>query len=417
MRELALRADTADSGVTKQGLPFPDLAYGVAYGTDPDSGNTWDADRGYGCLCDDGYGGFDCRERTCPTGDDPNTHGQKNELQSFTCKNRAMPDCGTSVVAIDEADCPGKATVRRLDRCDRVACGQLCLGGDACGASNVQNCYGQYGVYRKSCEVDGRFRLTFREQTTPWLPHNATGSDIEGALEGLTTVGAVSVVVKDLGGGELYAGDDRDALERLGCGWYGVRLDAEAGCPECAEHEHDGEAYNAYDVKLSQTISCFCWYCPHLARRRRRRLLFDGGDAEGEARPEAWTREAYVAAAEAHSRVARPRRLAADDDPVACTRQNGAVHVVEVRFETEHGDVPKLLTDTHHVSTRVYSDGAMGQDGQITSHAGDTENEECSGRGLCDRALGVCTCFPGYGMSDGQGGRGTIANCGHKLPI
>ncbi len=28
-----------------------------------------------GCLCDPGFTGYDCSERECPTGDDPNTPG------------------------------------------------------------------------------------------------------------------------------------------------------------------------------------------------------------------------------------------------------------------------------------------------------------------------------------------------------
>lgn len=36
------------------------------------------------CLCDDGYAGYDCTERVCPTGDDPGTWGQDNEVQLIT---------------------------------------------------------------------------------------------------------------------------------------------------------------------------------------------------------------------------------------------------------------------------------------------------------------------------------------------
>jgi len=47
---------------------------------------------------------------------------------------------------------------------------------------------------------------------------------------------------------------------------------------------------------------------------------------------------------------------------------------------------------------------------------GTTEWRECSLRGLCDRALGECVCFSGFGASDGQGNEGAIANCGHVRP-
>lgn len=38
-----------------------------------------------GCLCDEGYDGHDCGLRTCPLGDDPDTHSQDNEIQEIEC--------------------------------------------------------------------------------------------------------------------------------------------------------------------------------------------------------------------------------------------------------------------------------------------------------------------------------------------
>lgn len=46
---------------------------------DPGSGtvykfeNVWNANKTHGCKCDTGFGGSDCSERKCPTGDDPLT--------------------------------------------------------------------------------------------------------------------------------------------------------------------------------------------------------------------------------------------------------------------------------------------------------------------------------------------------------
>ena len=73
MRELALEA-------TSNGDAAP-----VVYGSDPNSGHTWDADRVFGCACDDGWTGYDCSLRACKTGDDPNTYGQVNEVMLFEC--------------------------------------------------------------------------------------------------------------------------------------------------------------------------------------------------------------------------------------------------------------------------------------------------------------------------------------------
>ena len=77
MREMALLA-------TSNGDSDPRL-----YGSDPNNGNTWDADRIYGCICDEGYTGFDCSQRSCKYGDDPNTYGQVNEVQLFECAGTA----------------------------------------------------------------------------------------------------------------------------------------------------------------------------------------------------------------------------------------------------------------------------------------------------------------------------------------
>ncbi|KAJ8599458.1 hypothetical protein CTAYLR_008049 [Chrysophaeum taylorii] len=57
----------------------------VTYGIDVNNPLTWDAHRVFGCACDDGWTGYDCSLRTCPTGDDPGTYGQANELQLIQC--------------------------------------------------------------------------------------------------------------------------------------------------------------------------------------------------------------------------------------------------------------------------------------------------------------------------------------------
>jgi EGF-like domain len=52
----------------------------------------WDADKATACVCDAGYGGFDCSQRACPRGDDPLTNGKRwcggedctYEVQAFT---------------------------------------------------------------------------------------------------------------------------------------------------------------------------------------------------------------------------------------------------------------------------------------------------------------------------------------------
>ncbi|CAN0214803.1 unnamed protein product, partial [Ectocarpus fasciculatus] len=48
--------------------------------------DVWDSDKLHTCVCDTGYHGFDCALRSCPTGDDPLTTGQVNEIQLVVCE-------------------------------------------------------------------------------------------------------------------------------------------------------------------------------------------------------------------------------------------------------------------------------------------------------------------------------------------
>uniref|UniRef100_A0A7S3XN04 EGF-like domain-containing protein n=1 Tax=Heterosigma akashiwo TaxID=2829 RepID=A0A7S3XN04_HETAK len=66
-------------------------AAATTYGSDPNDGGTWDAHRLFHCLCDDGYEGYDCSLRSCPTGDDPATYDDAREQQLFQC----AADAGT----------------------------------------------------------------------------------------------------------------------------------------------------------------------------------------------------------------------------------------------------------------------------------------------------------------------------------
>jgi len=73
MAEIATKATT-------NGVLTPTL-----YGTDPNNGQTWDANRVYTCLCDEGFEGYDCSLRSCPRGDNPATYNDKREIQVLRC--------------------------------------------------------------------------------------------------------------------------------------------------------------------------------------------------------------------------------------------------------------------------------------------------------------------------------------------
>jgi len=62
-------------------------ATSLTYGNRPNYYATWDFDKVFGCKCDGGYTGYDCSERSCPTGDDPMTRDrtQVHDTQVFSC--------------------------------------------------------------------------------------------------------------------------------------------------------------------------------------------------------------------------------------------------------------------------------------------------------------------------------------------
>lgn len=96
----------------------------------------WDADKIFGCQCDNGYTGFDCSQRTCPKGDDPMTTGQWNEVQRLNC---------------------------------------LC---DGC---------------------TGTFALTFRRRTTANISPTMTAAQLETELEKIDTIHGVTVTLSGSG--------------------------------------------------------------------------------------------------------------------------------------------------------------------------------------------------------------------------
>lgn len=52
----------------------------------------WDADKIHGCVCDEGYTGYDCSLRLCPKGDDPLTQRNNvNEKQLLVCEAAPGP--------------------------------------------------------------------------------------------------------------------------------------------------------------------------------------------------------------------------------------------------------------------------------------------------------------------------------------
>eukprot|EP00924_Labyrinthula_sp_SR-Ha-C_P005423 maker-scaffold_1-snap-gene-31.36-mRNA-1 protein AED:0.03 eAED:0.03 QI:0/0/0/1/0/0.5/2/0/763 len=94
-----------------------------------------------------------------------------------------------------------------------------------------------------------------------------------------------------------------------------------------------------------------------------------------------------------------------------------------ITFTHNPGDIPQLrfvgstLASSGGSGSLILSlvhSGATSTEG-IVSVVGTKENLECNGRGTCDRATGICSCFTGYYSSDGSGTNaiGTVNDCGY----
>ena len=81
--------------------------------------------------------------------------------------------------------------------------------------------------------------------------------------------------------------------------------------------------------------------------------------------------------------------------------------IVNIEFLSPTGDVPLLGLGLVDIDSAFVIETTMGT----------KEDETCSGRGLCDQTTGSCTCFSGFGSSNGQGGKGTLDDCGLVIPI
>lgn len=93
-----------------------------------------------------------------------------------------------------------------------------------------------------------------------------------------------------------------------------------------------------------------------------------------------------------------------------CSSDASDNHYFQVWFVTERGPLPLMLIDDNSLShgTAVVLDVDHRVSGAGTM-------KECSGKGECNRATGICECWPYWGSSDGYGNIGIRNDCGYSL--
>lgn len=165
----------------------------AGFGGNPVEYSAWDADMVSGCLCDDGWAGFDCSVRECPMGSDPHVRGVL-EVQAF----RAQV---TNVREVQTVDITGSASAPFLtadvDEVQTVTLEGLL----AAPTGSFTLTFDSRGLdgYCKLCIVPAV--ATTAAVTLTGVPA-ADAATLQAALEALSNLGAGGVTV----GGVTTAG-------------------------------------------------------------------------------------------------------------------------------------------------------------------------------------------------------------------
>lgn len=130
---------------------------GYRYGTDPNDANTWDARKIFACICDAGYEGHDCLDRTCIS----------------VCACLSWLHCTVITLCIHvhvpTVSCPAGDDPSTMNQADEV---------------QILQC----------TATDGSFQLSFRSVQTLDIPFDVSATELESYLESMSTIDDVEVV-------------------------------------------------------------------------------------------------------------------------------------------------------------------------------------------------------------------------------
>jgi len=167
------------------GVPTP-----VTYGSVANAVNTWDADSVKGCLCDEGYTGYNCAHKICPSGDDPMTTGDVHEKQRMSCYvssgstfTLTFRDEETEAINADDTISTLKSKLEALTSIDVVV---LTDGGGYSGSTICNHCPGKETIITFVTEL-GNLPLLQSSSSDVYISEMQTGTkeNIECSRRGL----------------------------------------------------------------------------------------------------------------------------------------------------------------------------------------------------------------------------------------
>jgi hypothetical protein len=308
------------------------------------------------CLCDEGFSGFDCSVRVCPSGlawadratANEVAHAPFTECSAMGVCNRELGMCecreGYTGEACERRTCPGLGNCNGHGRCVTMAEAAEQIDGYSLFRSDSYSVWDANLVHGCICDAGYQgYDCSERECLTGFDPLTDAGVD-EVVLVDCTcpTTCSGSVVLQFMG--FTTASIPHDATREL----LKARIEA---LPVVKEVDIDFP--NVADASLCD----------------------DSGATTS----------------------------------ITFTRQPGSLDSVSV--------LSSLISSGGTPSVAVFEKGDFSVLNTGFSSVDGTKTPlTCSGRGSCDVSTGLCTCFSKFLSSDGKGGAGTLPDCGYFDP-
>jgi len=362
--------------------------------------NQWDGDKIYGCICDEGYEGYDCSLRTCPRGDDPLTTTEiDQEVQLLRCI--ANNSSGgrlilyydgkpSSSIPVDASTTVLKHSLETISEIEEV-----------------EVSYSEGGILCRNDGIHNIASITFTSNMGPLPPLMVETYDMESSS---VEAGSLSLSTPFTGpNSDLYADGDKFGIVT---GDSAVTI----------------ESFDIHMAAVTETVQVWIRHgnYPDYPNTNTMTKVFDSvvvGQGQGNATPlpafdppielaantilgiytlvdnyqgndmyhsdgllnpfDVFQTDSYISITEGISQWSPHNSF-----QVTSTRWNGVVHYsvdgavptptsVEIAASNDYG----VLTD-HNGVTHTHIKGTK-------------ENDECSNRGLCQQETGTCSCFAG----------------------
>ena len=341
--------------------------------------NRWDADKITGCVCDAGFHGHNCSLRTCPTGDDPRSKGQRNSVAHLACR----ADAGAFELTF-------RGHTTKPIRHDAHY-------GDLEAALNALPSVGPGGARvwpgNGSATVCG---AGFEEpRATPRTPPGEVITRIEftqafGALPAMRARSSEPPLTRD--------GASRDATLEMVTN-FTLR------CPRC--NACRGAFYLVYDGEESRRIA---WDANASAVRQALAGIAALGGAASDFGPIAIEVKSSDGPTGAACKAAGAANMT-----IALRAPYGNVYPITLLSEVYEGDDDAFGAHASRANSRPHNMS-------LAAPHGTKEALPCSRRGVCDEALGQCRCFKRDSLiykyefisSDGYDHPGVRGDCGHE---